>query len=171
MFTKTDIEKYFFAEKQESIFFLIIGVIAILLAISFYLFLKKNLYKGAAIPLLAIGLIQLVVGYTVYSTSDNQRIDCVYGLDMNSGKLKNEELPRMKTVNANFIIYKWVEIALTITGIALIFYFSGDKEKSFWFGLGIALAVQSAIMLSADYFAEKRAKVYTDHLENFTQKL
>jgi len=26
-------------------------------------------------------------------------------------------------------------------------------------------------MLSADYFAEKRAKVYTDHLENFTQKL
>ena len=42
MLTKTDIEKYFFAEKQENLFFLMIGVIAILLAIAFNFFLKNN---------------------------------------------------------------------------------------------------------------------------------
>jgi len=170
MLTKTDIEKYFFAEKQENLFFLIIGVIAILLAIAFNFFLKNNFYKGAAIPLLVVGLIQSVVGYSVYARSDAQRIDNVYAFDMNRGKLKNEELPRMKTVNRNFIIYRGIEIALTITGIALIFYFYDNKEKLFWFGLGFALAVQAAIMLSADYFAEKRAKVYAEQLETFAKK-
>jgi len=170
MLTKTDIEKYFFAEKQESLLFMIIGVVAILLAITFYFSLKNNFYKGAAIPLLAIGLIQTVVGYTVYARSDKQRIDNVYAFDMNPGKLKNEELPRMKTVYKNFVIYRWIEIALLIVGVALIFYYKDNCAISFLFGIGITLAIQSAFMLGADYFAEKRAKVYTEQLENFAQK-
>ena len=170
MFTKTNIEKYFFAEKQESFLFVIIGMIAILLAVTFFFFLKNNFYKGAAIPLLLVGLIQAVVGYTVYARSDSQRIDNVYAFDMNPGKLKNEELPRMKTVNRNFVIYRWVEIALIFAGLALLFYYKGNTEKTFWFGLGITLAIQSALMLGADFFAEKRAKIYTEQLESFVQK-
>ncbi|HLK27877.1 MAG TPA: hypothetical protein VKT28_04805 [Puia sp.] len=170
MFTKTDIEKYFIAEKQESLLFLIIGIIAILLAITFYFFLKNNFYKGAAIPLLVIGLIQAVVGYTVYARSDKQRIDNVYAYDMNPGKLKNEELPRMQTVNKNFVIYRWIEIVFIVTGIAVIIYFKNNQEKSFWAGLGITLAIQAALMLGADYFAEKRAKVYMEQLESFEKR-
>ncbi|HVM87167.1 MAG TPA: hypothetical protein VMT76_03200 [Puia sp.] len=170
MFTKAGIEKYFFAEKQGSLFFLVIGIIAVLLAISFYFFLKNNFYKGAAIPLIIIGIIQMVVGYTVYARSDKQRIDNVYAYDMNPGKLKNEELPRMKIVNKNFITYRWTEIVFIIAGIGLIIYFNANKERGFWFGLGITVAIQAAIMLSADYFAEKRAKVYTSLLESLVQK-
>lgn len=170
MFAKTDIEKYFFAEKQESMLFLIIGVIAILLAITFFFFLKNNFYKGAAIPLLVVGLIQLIAGYAVYARSDEQRIDNVYAFDMNPGKLKNEELPRMKTVNKNFVTYRWVEIILLIVAIALLFYYKSNATKAFLFGIGITLAIQSALMLSADYFAEKRALIYTVQLERFLQK-
>ncbi len=170
MFTKTDIEKYFFVEKQESLFFLIIGIIAILLAITFYFFLKNNFYKGAAIPLLIIGLIQTVGGFTVYARSDKQRIDNVYAYDMNPSQLKNEELPRMQAVNKNFIIYRWVEIAFIITGVGLMIYFKDDKEKIFWLGFGMALTIQAALMLGADYFAGKRAKVYTEQLESFVKK-
>jgi len=170
MFTKADIEKYFLAEKQGSLLFLILGVIAILLAVAFYFFLKNNFYKGAAIPLLVIGLIQVVAGYTVYARSDKQRIDNVYVYDMNPGKLRNEELPRMKTVNKNFLIYKWIEIALLITGIFLIIYFKSNEAKTFWFGLGVTLAIESVLMFSADFFAEKRAKIYTEQLEVFQKK-
>jgi hypothetical protein len=170
MLTKTDIEKYFIAEKQESLLFLIVGVVAILLAITFYFFLKNNFYKGAAIPLLIVGLMQLIVGYTVYARSDKQRIDNVYSFDMNPGKLKNEELPRMKTVNKNFVIYRWIEIALLTIGIGLILYYNDNNAKTFLFGVGLTLAIQSALMLGADYFAEKRAKVYTEQLENFVEK-
>jgi membrane protein implicated in regulation of membrane protease activity len=167
MFTKTDIEKYFVAEKGESLFFLMIGVGAILLSVWFFAFLKTNFYKGAAIPLVVIGLLQIVVGYTVYARSDEQRISNVYAYSMDPDKLKNTELPRMKTVNRNFVIYRWTEIGFLLTGVVLIFLCRTDPAKSFWFGLGIALALQAATLLVADRFAEQRALFYTKGLEEF----
>ncbi len=170
MFTKADIEKYFIAEKSESLLFLVLGVLAISLSIIFYSYLKTNFYKGAAVPLLLIGLIQAIVGYTVYARSDEQRIGMVYAYDMDPGKLKNEELPRMNKVNRDFVIYRWVETALLVTGIMLIVLYRSNPVRSFWLGLGITLAMQAAIGLGADYFAEKRAKIYSNQLEYFSQR-
>lgn len=172
MFEQRDfsfIYKYFIAEKQESLLFLIVGIVALLLAVVFWFFIKSNpsFFKGAAIPLLAIGLIQLVVGYTVYSRTDKQKTDVAYNLGMEPvNYVKQTEQPRMKTVMKNFVIYRWVEIAFIITGLVLIFLFRSNPDKSFWYGFGVALAIQAIIMLGADYFAEKRGKVYTAELEN-----
>lgn len=149
--------------------FLIVGIVALLLAVVFWFFIKSNpsFFKGAAIPLLAIGLIQLVVGYTVYSRTDKQKTDVAYNLGMEPvNYVKQTEQPRMKTVMKNFVIYRWVEIAFIITGLVLIFLFRSNPDKSFWYGFGVALAIQAIIMLGADYFAEKRGKVYTAELEN-----
>ena len=66
MFSKQDIEKYFLAEKQLGLSFIVIGAIAMVLAIVFYLVLKTSFYKGAAIPLLGIGLIQLVASMSLF---------------------------------------------------------------------------------------------------------
>ena len=123
MLTKAAIEKYFLAEKQESLFFLIIGIAAILLAIIFFFSWKTNFAKGAALPLLLVGLIEAAAGYVVYVRSDDQRINNVYAYDMNPGKLRNEELPRMKTVNRNFLIYRWGEIFFVIAGLVLIIHY------------------------------------------------
>ena len=161
------IYKYFIAEKQESLLFLIVGIAAVLLAVVFWLFIKSNpqFFKGAAIPLLAIGLIQVVVGYTVYSRTDKQKAAVAYNIGMEPvNYAKQTELPRMKSVMKNFVIYRWVEIAFIITGLILIFLFKSNPDKSFWYGFGVALAIQAIIMLGADYFAEKRGKVYTTEL-------
>ncbi len=170
MFTKADIEKYFAAEKQESLLFLVIGIVAILLAITFFFILKTNFYKGAAIPLLVIGLIQVTVGFTVYKRSDGDRIRNVYAFDMNPGELQDKELPRMEKVNKTFVIYRWLEIALILAGIILIMMFRLRPEKSFLFGLGVTLSIQAFLMLGADYFAEKRAHIYTNQLKAIFQK-
>jgi membrane-bound ClpP family serine protease len=79
--------------------------------------------------------------------------------------VKQTEQPRMKTVMKNFVVYRWVEIAFIITGLVLIFIFMSNPDKSFWYGFGVALAIQATIMLGADYFAEKRGKVYSSELE------
>ncbi|MBS1932687.1 MAG: hypothetical protein JST96_01725 [Bacteroidetes bacterium] len=170
MLTKADIEKYFLAEKHESLLFLIIGIVAILLAAGFFFFWKTNFAKGAAVPLLVIGLLQAAAGYVVYARSDSQRIDNVYAYDMNPMKLKNEELPRMKTVNRNFLIYRWVEIVFVITGLIFIVLYKNVPEKSFLFGLGVTLAIQAALLFGADFIAAKRAAVYTEQLENHFEK-
>lgn len=171
MFSKTDIEKYFMAEKQESLVFVIIGVAAVLAAIAFIFLLKSSFFKGAVIPLLVVGLIELVVGYTVYKRSDGDRIRNVYAYDMNPAELKMKEIPRMEKVNRNFVIYRWVELALLVTGLILSMAYGQNPGRSFWYGFGIALSLQAGIMLAADYYAEKRALKYTRGLQSFTREM
>ena len=171
MFEQRDfnfIYKYFIAEKQESLLFLIVGIAAIILAVVFFFFIKTNpsFFKCAAIPFLAIGIIQCVVGYTVYARSDKQKMEIAYNIGVEPASYtKQVELPRMKTVMKSFVIYRWVEIAFIITGLVLIFLFRSNPDRSFWYGLGITLAIQAMIMLGADYFAEQRGKIYSKNLE------
>ncbi|MDZ4806923.1 MAG: hypothetical protein SGI96_01495 [Bacteroidota bacterium] len=169
MFTKAYIEKYFTAEKQESLLFLLIGVSGMIAAIVFFLFLKTNFYKDAAILLLVIGLLSGVVGYTVYKRSDSDRQRNVYAYDMNPSQLKEKELPRMKTVMKNFVVYRYLEIFLLLVVAVLYIYFIKDFKHDFWRGFGLALAVMALLALVADYFAEKRGKVYTKGIESFIQ--
>jgi hypothetical protein len=163
------IYKYFIAEKQESLLFLIIGFAAILFAVISWFLIKTNppFFKGAAIPLLAIGIIQFVVGYTVYARSDKQRVDISYNIGLGPvSYVKQLELPRMEKVMKNFIIYRWVEIVFIVIGILLIFLYRSNPGKAFWYGFGPSLSIQAVIMLGADYFAEKRGGVYKKGLEN-----
>ncbi len=171
MFNKTDIEKYFAAEKSASLLFVIIGLLAIILAIIFFFFLKTNFYKGMAWPLFLIALIQLTVGYTVYKRSDADRKRNVYAYDLNPTKLKTEEIPRIEKVNKNFVLYRWIEIACIIAGIVLIFLYRNDPARSFLYGIGVGILIQATIALAADYFAGERAKDYTKGLMEFTSKV
>lgn len=169
MFAKADIEKYFNGEKKESLLFLFIGVAGVITALVFFFFIKTNFYKGAAIPLLLIGLLLAVVGYTVYKRSDNDRVRNVYAYDMNPTELKDKELPRMKAVLKNFVIYRYTELFLLLVGSALYSYFIRDIRNDFWQGFGLALAIMALFALAADFFAEKRGKVYTKGIESFIQ--
>jgi hypothetical protein len=170
MLTKADIERYFTAEKNESLLFMLMGIVAIGLAIVFLLVFKTSMYKGAAIPFLIVGLIHLIVGFTVYKRSDADRIRNVYALDMNPSKFKTDELPRMEVVNKNFVVYRNTEIALAVLGITLFFLFRGNIDKQFWLGLGWALAIEAIVSLSADFFAERRANLYTQQILQLIEK-
>ncbi len=170
MFSKTDIEKYFNAEKGESWVFMAIGIAGIIAAIIFFFFIKTNFYKGAAIPLLLVGLLLGVVGYNVYKRSDGDRTRNVYAYDMNPGELKEKELPRMETVMKNFVAYRYTEIALALVGIVLFFYFKNNAGREFWKGFGLTLTIMALLALSADYFAETRGKIYIDGIKSFVSK-
>lgn len=170
MFNKADIEKYFFAEKAESLLFIIIGAAGIIAGVCFLIVLKKNFYSGASIPLILIGLLLGIVGYTVYKRSDDDRIRNVYAYDMNPAQLKEKELPRMKVVMKNFTIYRYTEIFLLLAGAALYIYYIRDFRHDFWRGFGLALATMSLVALTADFFAEKRGRIYTKGLESFVNR-
>jgi hypothetical protein len=171
MLNKVDIEKYFIAEKHESLVFLIIGIAAVLLAVIFYFSMKTQVYKGADTPLLILGLIQAVAGYAVYQKSDDQRISQVYAYDMNPDQLKTIELTRMRKVNTSFQIYQWLEIGFFVAGIVLVILFRNQEIKSFWLGFGISLTIMAAELFTADFIAEKRAIQYSTLLEEFNKKV
>jgi len=169
MFTKLDIEKYFVAEKQESLVFLVLGIVAIAMALVFYFVQKTPGFRGAAYPLLILGLIQSAAGYAVFNRSDDQRINGVYAYDMNPDQLKKVELPRMKKVSLRFKIYRKIEIAAIVCGLILVFVFRNSSVSRFWFGFGISITLMAAELFIADYIAEKRAIHYTGLLEQFSR--
>nr|MBK9652849.1 hypothetical protein [Bacteroidota bacterium] len=159
------ISKYFNAEKNESYLFILIGILAV--GIGAY-FLFKNInpfYKGIAYPIILIALIQITVGTTiVLRTSADIKNAEQYHID--KGKINEIEIPRMKKVMDSFSLYKKIEIALIIIGIAMFVFF---KNKELLKGIGLGLVLQSIIMLTLDLFAEARGKKYIEELKSYSQ--
>jgi uncharacterized membrane protein len=170
MFTKADIEKYFVAEKQIGVIFFSIGIIAVLTALYLFFIHKGSMQKGIAIPLLIVGLIQAVVGFTVYNNSDKQRIDNVYAYDLNPSLLQNKEMPRMQKVVKSFTVYFIVEAVLFVIALLLIFLYRSNTSKQLLYGIGIGLAIQAAITFLADKNGAKRAAVYLNGLASHLKK-
>lgn len=154
--------KYFNAEKSESLLFILVGIMAISVSAYFILQIKQSFYNGMCWPLIAIAFIQITVGTSVYfrSPKDIQRVTSI--IQNQKEKISSEEIPRMKVVMKNFIIYRYVEIVLLISSLLLMFLFD---HSLFLKGIGIGLFIQSALMLALDFFAEKRGQEYLDFLQ------
>jgi hypothetical protein len=157
------IKNYFTAEKHESVLFVLVGISAVILALYFLLKLKQPFYNGMAYAFIAIALIQVGVGTSVWlrSAKDIERVSNM--VRNNTSKIETEEIPRMNVVMKNFILYRWVEIALMLIGLIAFFCLPSD---TFWKGLGLGLFIQAAFMLLLDYFAESRGKVYLEFLKS-----
>lgn len=170
MFSKTDIEQYFSAEKQGSLFFLSVGIVAVIAALILFFVLKTPFYKGAAIPIIIVGLIAGGIGFTIYNRSDADRIRNVYAYDLNPDELKQKEYPRMQKVMKSFQLIVIAEVVFLITAIFLFFYFRTNAAQQLWSGIGAGLLIMSIAALLLDLSAQRRAAVYTKGLETFVMK-
>jgi multidrug transporter EmrE-like cation transporter len=92
------IEKYFNAEKYESVLFVFVGLVAIGFATYFFIKVKQPFYNGMAYPLIAVALIQIVVGSTVYFRSPKDIARVSQMVQTEKAKIQSEEIPRMETV-------------------------------------------------------------------------
>lgn len=156
------ISKYFNAEKYESVLFVLVGLFALLFAAYFLVKVKLPFYSGMAYPLIAVALIQIVVGTSVYFRSPKDIIRVTHILEHEKSRIYAEEIPRMEVVMKNFVIYRWIEIVLLLVGIVMFFYF---EPNTLWKGVGLGLAIQASFMLLLDFFAESRGKTYLEFLE------
>lgn len=155
------VKQYFDAEKYESILFIAVGAGAALLAIYFLVANKQPFYKGMAWPTLLVAAIQIVVGTTVLARTD-QDLNRVHNQIANAqSEIDTQEIPRMKIVMRKFVVYRYVEIALLLLGIAAIIAASPYSAVR---GGGYGLAMQAAVMLLLDFFAERRGAEYLAYL-------
>ena len=159
--------KYFNGEKAESYVFILLGVIAFAMALYFIFALKSSFWKGVAIPFLVVALLECIVGYTIVTRSpkDLERVETCIQKEPKS--LKTLEIPRMEKVMRNFMIFRYVEIALIILGITLMYSYKND---TFLKGIGLGLFIQGSIVLSLDFFAERRGYIYLEYLKELIEK-
>jgi hypothetical protein len=147
--------RYFAEEKAESWLFILVGVVA--LGASVWLLRTGSSYRGMAWPLIAVGLIQLVVGGTVAFRTDAQVAALTAQLASSPSAFQLAEVPRMEVVMRNFTLYKGIEIALLLVGVALTYAF---RQKELVYGIGVGLVMQASLMLVLDLFAERRGDEY-----------
>jgi hypothetical protein len=162
------IVKYFNGEKAESYIFILIGVIAFAMALYFLFVLKTSFWKGIAIPFIIVALLEFVVGYTIVTRSPKDTIRVETFIQKNPQSIRTLEIPRMEKVLSNFLIYRYVEIALIFLGIVLMY---SSMLDTFWRGLGLGLFIQASIILCLDFFAERRGHIYIVYLQEFIQKI
>jgi hypothetical protein len=74
----------------------------------------------------------------------------------------------MEKVIKNFAYYRYFEISMILLGVVLMFSLS---NYGFWKGFGLGLFIQCAVLLSLDFFAEKRGHFYIEHLQKTNQKI
>ncbi|MFN0034629.1 MAG: hypothetical protein ACKVUS_06155 [Saprospiraceae bacterium] len=157
------IGSYFQAEKLGGQIALAIGIVACSVGGGVLLGAGAPFYTGLAIPLVLIGFAQIMVGATVARRSDLQAEDLEKLLADSPAEFCAQEAPRMAAVMRNFVLIKWVEIALIAVGLILIFL---NQELNFPKGLGAGLFAQSALMLVFDFFAERRGWAYAAFVQN-----
>jgi len=145
---------YLTAEKQESLLFVLVGLLA--MGVAAWLWMNGHRLKSMAYPLVAVALIQLIVGSTVYLRTDTQLATLSQQLSSEPAAFKAAEVQRMDVVMKNFVIYRYTEIALLLIGVLLLAALRSDL----WIGVGAGLMLQSAFMLCLDMFAEARGHDY-----------
>lgn len=161
-FAQSEVLRYFTAERAGSLLFIFAGISAII--VSIFLFRISPTYRGMVYPLVSIALIQLIVGATVFMRTNKQVISLIQQLNLEPTVFQASEISRMETVMANFRRYKIIEIMLLASGIFLTFAL---QRRSFLFGVGIGLIIQSAITLILDIFAERRGELYLNFIRSF----
>ncbi len=161
------IQSYFEAEKKAAFAALGIGLAACTIGSALLISAQPPFYTGLALALLAIGILETIVGTSVARRSDWQAIDLNKMLTSNPIEFVSLEAPRMEKVLRTFQRNKWGELALIMVGLALILF---CKEPVFARGFGAGLFAQALIMLIFDYFAEKRGKKYNAYVNGLEQK-
>ncbi len=153
---------YFTGERNESLVFLVIGLVAMACSFWFWLGINTKFYNGLGWPLFFIAIVQLMVGTMIFLRSpyDEKKVTDFYA---NSPKsIKNIEIPRMEKVMKSFVIYRYVEITLILIGLSLFLY---TNPEGFWRGIALGIVIQAGLMLIADHFAEKRGKEYLQYIK------
>jgi hypothetical protein len=158
--------RYFTAEKRESLLFMLVGMAAVVAAI--FLWRTGSSFRGMGYPLVAIGLIQIVVGGTVYFRTDAQRLGLHKQLASEPRAYVAAETPRMAKVQHGFVVYRWVEISLLALSVLGFFLLRG--RQTLW-ASSLGLMLQSAVMLAMDFFAERRAEVYVERIRGLAERL
>lgn len=153
---------YFAGEKAESVLFIVAGATALIAGIAFAL-RGAPVLRGAAIPLVAIAMIHLVVGGTVFGRTDAQVRTLAVQLEEQPAAFKAEESARMAVVNDQFDLHKQIGIALALAGLGMAAW-GLQRARAFLAGAGCALTFQALFTLVLDFFAEARADAYTQAL-------
>lgn len=156
---KEELVAYFAAEKWGALILVVAAVAA--LATAAALVATKSTYRGMALPLAILGLVELVIGGVLLARTDGQVAALLNSLAVAPGDMARAELARMAPVMRTFTIVLIGEVVVLSGGLVLT-YIAGRSD--FLYALGVGLVAQAGVLLVFNLFAVRRAAHYVDLL-------
>ena len=171
MFKQSDIEKYFSEFKNEQVFLMVLGGVALIIAVVFYAALKTNWYRGFALPMAVFALLNIGAGFSNYKKADALKVRNIYNYDLHPELLKMKELPRIIEMNQNFTVLIYVNTSIIFAAAFIFFYFKKKEGSEYYMGVAASLfivAVLSVIMYSV---IKSKSKEYEKGIVEFTKEI
>ena len=169
MFTKETIDQYFNAFKNEQIFLMVLGAIALTVAIVFFVGLKTKWYKGFALPLAVFGMINLGAGVSNYKKADFLKVRNTYNYDLHHELLRTKELPRVKEMNQNYTILIYVNISIIFAAAFIFFYFKRKDGNEYYMGVAASLFLVAVLSVAIYTVMKSRSKNYERGIIEYTK--
>ena len=139
MFTKENIEQYFSAFKNEQIFLIILGAVALIVALIFFVGFKTEWYKGFALPLAVFAVLNMGAGFSNYKKADILKVRNTYNYDLHPELLRTKELPRIQEMKQNFTVLIYVNISIIFAAAFIFFYFKKKDGSEYYMGVSASL--------------------------------
>jgi hypothetical protein len=154
---EAEMTRYFAAERAESA--LVLGCAIAAAVVSAALVALRSPYRAMAWPLAAVGLVQLVVGGTVFVRTPGQVARLTEQLCSSPSAYQAAEAARMRRVQRSFLLYRRIEIGLLAIGLALA---SIEGYGRTLYAAGMGLMLEAGLMLFLDLRAERRRHRYLE---------
>lgn len=170
MFSKSEIEKYFMAEKSAAMWLMIIATVLFIASLVFWIIQKNDISKGAFFPLVLLLIVAFASQYAPYKQSDSLRKTMVYAFDMNPPKLKQDEAPRLEKLKKQISLRLIIELVFLVAGAVLIFLYYNKSGTALMLGLGTGMIVAALVALTFDYLSSLRVLHYLEGIRLMGQR-
>lgn len=153
---------YFRGERIEALFFIAPAALVLFVLAATAVRSEGGAFGIAmAVPLVVFGLVALGTGLAVGLRTPSQVAALEASYAASPKQMVEQELPRMRKVNAAWPMYLGTWSVLLVVGLILRFAVRADWAH----GLGPGLMLVGAMGFLVDGFAERRSRPYTAALE------
>ena len=169
MFTKENIEQYFSAFKNEQIFLIILGAVALIVALIFFVGFKTEWYKGFALPLAVFAVLNMGAGFSNYKKADILKVRNTYNYDLHPELLKTKELPRIREMNQNFTVLIYVNFSILFAAAFIFFYFKRKDRSEYYMGVAASLFLVAILSIGMYVVMMNSSRNYEREIIDYTK--
>lgn len=153
---------YFQAEKIEALVFILpIGLLCLVFGGWLLSEWQPGFSRGVAIPFVVMGFVLSIIGGTVGFRTPMQTAQIQQAYEADPATALKAESERMEKVNRAWTWYLAIWVVFIMLGLGLRLL----ANSEFLRGVGIALIFFAGVGLMIDGFADRRARVYSDTLD------
>ena len=171
MFTKENIEQYFSAFKNEQIFLMVLGAVALVVAIAFFVGFKTEWYKGFALPLAVFAVLNMGAGFSNYKKADILKVRNTYNYDLHPELLRTKELPRIIKMNQNFTVLIYVNISILFAAAFIFYYFKEKEGSEYYMGVASSLFLVTVLSVAIYSVIKTKSKDYEKGIVEYTKDI